>query len=115
MPLNVLRCGKVRIGDGGALFRNTSENDLQEDDNPLEESDNIASIEAEGDTEDDFVSSDHDLDRLFDDVVDDMNFLTGLLSRIYRLFYADQLANEPDTRKDDKTPAASETLKEASE
>ena len=84
---------------------------LQEDDNPLEESDNIASIEAEGDTEDDFVSSDHDLDRLFDDVVDDMNFLTGLLSRIYRLFYADQLANEPDTRKDDKLQRLLKLLK----
>ena len=45
---------------------------------------------------------DHDLNRLFDDVVDDMNFLTGLLSRIYRLFYADELANEPDTQQDDK-------------
>ena len=31
-----------------------------------------------------------------------MNFLTGLLSRIYRRFYADQLASEPDTQKDDK-------------
>ena len=77
---------------------------LQEDDTlgPLEEGNDLASIEAENDTEDDFIPSDHDLGRLFDDVVDDMNRLTGLLSRIYRLFYADELANEPDTEKDNK-------------
>ena len=49
-----------------------------------------------------FIPADHDVDRLFNDVVDDMNFLTGLLSRIYRLFYADELANEPATEQDDK-------------
>ncbi|MDE0556184.1 MAG: helicase-related protein, partial [Candidatus Poribacteria bacterium] len=66
--------------------------------NPSEEEDDLASVEID----DDFIPEDHDVDRLFDDVVDDMNFLTGLLSRIYRLFYHDQLANEPDTEKDDK-------------
>ena len=66
--------------------------------NPSEEDDDPASIEAE----DDFVPEDHDLDRLFDDVLEDMNFLTVLLSKIYRSFYADELANEPDTEKDDK-------------
>ena len=66
--------------------------------NPSEEANDIASVEAE----DDFVPSDHDINTLLDDVVDDMNFLTGILSRIYRLFYADQLASEPDTEKDDK-------------
>ena len=77
---------------------------LQEDDTlgPLDEGNDLASVEAENDTEDDFIPSDHDLDRLFDDVVDDMNLLTVLLSRIYRLFYADELANEPDTEKDNK-------------
>ena len=39
--------------------------------NPSEEEDNLASIE----TEDDFLPDDHDVDRLFDDVVDDMNLL----------------------------------------
>ena len=66
--------------------------------NPLEEENDVASLVTEGD----LIPIDHDVDRLFDDVVDDMNFLTGLLSRIYRLFYADQLAGEPDTAQDDK-------------
>ena len=66
--------------------------------NPLEEGNDLASVE----TEDVFIPKDHDLDRLFGDVVDDMNFLTGLLSRIYRLFYADEVANEPATEQDDK-------------
>ena len=65
---------------------------------PAEEEDDLASVE----TEDEFVLADHDVDMLFDDAVDDMNFLTGLLSRIYRLFYADALANAPDTQQDDK-------------
>ncbi len=82
-----------------------------QDDDPLEEDDNLDSIEVEGGAEDDFVPSDHDLDRLFDDVVDDMNFLTGLLSRIYRSFYADELANEPDTEKDDKLQQLLQLLK----
>ena len=66
--------------------------------NSSEEEDDSAAIE----TEDDFIPSDHDLDTLFDDVLEDMNFLTVLLSKIYRSFYADELANEPDTEKDDK-------------
>ena len=66
--------------------------------NPSEEEDDIASVEIE----EEFIPDDYDLDSLFNDVVDDMNFLTGLLSRIYRRFYADQLASEPDTQKDDK-------------
>ena len=66
--------------------------------NPSEEEDDIASVELE----EEFIPEDHDLDRLFNDVVDDMNFLTGLLSRIYRRFYADQRASEPNTQKDDK-------------
>ena len=76
--------------------------------NPSEEEDDLASIEAE----DDFIPEDHDVDRLFDDVVDDMNFLTALLSRIYRLFYADQLANEPATGQDDKLQQLLKLLKE---
>ena len=75
--------------------------------NPSEEEDDLASIE----TEDAFMPDDHDVDRLFDDVVDDMNFLTGLLSRIYRLFYADQLASEPATQKDDKLQRLLKLLK----
>lgn len=75
---------------------------------PSEEEDDLASIE----TDDDFIPDDHDVDQLFDDVVDDMNFLTALLSRIYRLFYADQLANEPDTAKDDKLQQLLKLLKE---
>ena len=66
--------------------------------NPPEEEDDIASVEIE----EEFIPDDHDLDSLLNDVVDDMNFLTGLLSRIYRRFYADRLASEPDTQKDDK-------------
>ncbi len=66
--------------------------------NSSEEEDDIASVESEAE----FIPEDHDLDPLFNDVVDDMNFLTGLLSRIYRRFYADQLASDPDTQKDDK-------------
>ncbi len=67
-------------------------------DEPSEEEDNIESIE----TDDDFIPEDHHLDNLIADVVDDMNFLTGLLSRIYRSFYADEVGGEPDTKKDDK-------------
>lgn len=66
--------------------------------NPLEEENDIASVE----TEDEFIPGDHDLDNLFGDVVDDMNFLTLLLSKIYRVFYADEVGGEPDTEKDDK-------------
>ena len=66
--------------------------------NPSEEEDDIASVESE----EEFIPENHDWDHLFNDVVDDMNFLTGLLSRIYRRFYSDQLASEPDTQRDDK-------------
>ena len=76
--------------------------------NPSEEEDDLASVE----TDDDFIPEDHDVDRLFDDVVDDMNFLTGLLSRIYRLFYHDQLASEPATAQDDKLQQLLKLLKE---
>ena len=72
-----------------------------------EEEDDIESIEIE----DDFIPADHDLERLFSDVVDDMNFLTGLLSRIYRSFYADEVGGEPDTEKDDKLQQLLELLK----
>ena len=65
---------------------------------PTEEEDDIESIE----TEDEFIPEDHDLNRLFTDVVVDMNFLTLLLSKIYRSFYADEVGGEPDTDKDDK-------------
>ena len=74
---------------------------------PREEEDDIASVE----TEDVFKPEDHNLDNLFNDVVDDMNFLTGLLSRIYRSFYADELGGEPDTQKDDKLQQLLELLK----
>ena len=88
-----------RLQEDGISSQTTSEN-LQRfvATNPAEEEDDLALIETEGD----FIPDDHDVDRLFDDVVDDMNFLTGLLSRIYRLFYADQLASEPATAQDDK-------------
>ena len=76
--------------------------------NPSEEEYDLASVEID----DDFISDDHDVDRLFDDVVDDMNFLTALLSRIYRLFYADQLASEPATEQDDKLQQLLKLLKE---
>lgn len=76
--------------------------------NPSEEDDDPASIEVE----DDFVPEDHDMERLFDDVLDDMNLLTALLSRIYRLFYADQLASEPDTAQDDKLQQLLKLVKE---
>ena len=77
---------------------------LQEDDplDALEEDNDLASIEAASGTDEDFIADDHDVDKLYDDILKDMNFLTGLLSRIYRLFYADQLISEPDTQKDDK-------------
>ncbi len=75
--------------------------------NPSEEDDDLASLE----TEDDFIPAHHNVDSLFDDVVDDMNFLTGLLSRMYRLFYADQLANEPATEQDDKLQQLLKLLK----
>ena len=74
---------------------------------PLEEENDIASVE----TEDTFISENHDLDSLFGDVVDDMNFLTLLLSKIYRSFYADELGGEPDTEKDDKLQQLLELLK----
>ena len=90
---------RERLQDDGILTDTTLETLLDSvASNPSEEEDDLASVE----TDDGFVPEDHDVNRLFDDVVDDMNFLTGLLSRIYRLFYADELANEPDTRQDDK-------------
>ena len=75
--------------------------------NPYEEDNDLASVEDE----DDFIPEDHDLEKLFKAVVDDMNFLTGLLSRIYRLFYSDQLANQPDTAQDDKLQQLLKLLK----
>ncbi|MDE0326137.1 MAG: helicase-related protein [Candidatus Poribacteria bacterium] len=90
---------RERLQEDGILTQNTLETLLNSvASNPSEEEDDLASVE----TYDDFIPEEHDVDRLFDDVVDDMNFLTGLLSRIYRLFYADELANEPDTQQDDK-------------
>ncbi|RKU17332.1 hypothetical protein C6503_11200 [Candidatus Poribacteria bacterium] len=90
---------RERLQEDGILTQNTLETLLNSvASNPSEEEDDIASVE----TNDDFIPADHDVGRLFNDVVDDMNFLTGLLSRIYRLFYADELANEPDTEQDDK-------------
>ena len=98
-----------RLQEHGIVSHSTAGN-LQESiaANPAEEEDDLASIE----TQNDFIPDDHDVDRLFDDVVDDMNFLTGLLSRIYRLFYADELANEPDTQQDDKLQQLLNLLKE---
>ena len=97
-----------RLQEDGILSQHAPEN-LQRAiaSSPAEEEDDPASIE----TEDDFILDDHDVDKLFDDVVDDMNFLTGLLSRIYRLFYADELANEPDTQQDDKLQQLLKLLK----
>ena len=90
---------RERLQADGILTDNTLETLLNSvASNPSEEEDDLASVE----TDDDFIPEDHDVDSLFGDVVDDMNFLTGLLSRIYRLFYADELASEPDTRQDDK-------------
>ena len=98
-----------RLQEHGIVSHSTAGN-LQESiaANPAEEEDDLASIE----TQNDFIPDGHDVDRLFDDVVDDMNFLTGLLSRIYRLFYADELANEPDTQQDDKLQQLLNLLKE---
>ena len=75
--------------------------------NPLEEENDIASVE----TEDEFIPEDHDLEKLFGDVVKDMNFLTLLLSKIYRSFYADEVGGEPDTEKDDKLQQLIKLLK----
>lgn len=100
---------RERLQEDGILTDNTLETLLNSvASNPSEEEDDLASVE----TDDDFIPEDHDLDGLFGDVVDDMNFLTGLLSRIYRLFYADELANEPDTRQDDKLQQLLKLLKE---
>lgn len=97
-----------RLQADGILTDNTLETLLNSvAPNPSEEEDDLASVE----TDDDFIPEDHDVDRLFGDVVDDMNFLTGLLSRIYRLFYADELASEPDTRQDDKLQQLLKLLK----
>ena len=74
---------------------------------PNEEEDDIESIEIE----DDFIPKDHDLERLFRDVVVDMNFLTLLLSKIYRSFYADEVGGEPATEKDDKLQQLIKLLK----
>lgn len=97
-----------RLQADGILTDNTLETLLNSvAPNPSEEEDDLASVE----TDDDFIPEDHDVDSLFGDVVDDMNFLTGLLSRIYRLFYADELASEPDTRQDDKLQQLLKLLK----
>ena len=99
---------RERLQEDGILTQNTLETLLNSvASNPSEEEDDLASVE----TEDDFILDDHDVDLLFNDVVDDMNFLTGLLSRIYRLFYADELANEPDTQQDDKLQQLLKLLK----
>ena len=99
---------RERLQEDGILTQNTLETLLNSvASNPSEEEDDLASVEIG----EDFNPNDHDVDRLFDDVVDDMNFLTGLLSRIYRLFYADELANEPDTRQDDKLQQLLKLLK----
>lgn len=74
---------------------------------PYEEENDLASVEDE----DDFIPEDHDLEKLLKAVVDDMDFLTGLLSRIYRHFYSDQLVNEPDTAQDDKLQQLFKLLK----
>ena len=100
---------RVRLQEDGILTQNTLETLLNSvASNLSEEEDDLASVE----TDDDFVAADHDVDRLFDDVVDDMNFLTVLLSKIYRTFYADELANEPDTKRDDKLQQLLKLLKE---
>ena len=74
-----------------------------------EEEDDIESIEIE----DDFIPADHDLERLFRDVVVDMNFLTLILSKIYKSFYADEVGGEPATAKDDKLQQLIKLLKSA--
>ncbi|MDE0019442.1 MAG: helicase-related protein [Candidatus Poribacteria bacterium] len=90
---------RERLQEDGILTQNPLETLLNSvASNPSEEEDDLASVEDE----DVFIPEDHDLDRLFDDVLEDMNFLTVLLSKIYRSFYADELASEPDTEKDDK-------------
>ena len=90
---------RERLQEDGILTQNTLETLLNSvASNPSEEEDDLASVEDE----DVFIPEDHDMDRLFDDVLEDMNFLTVLLSKIYRSFYADELASEPDTEKDDK-------------
>jgi len=100
---------RERLQEDGILTQNTLETLLNSvASSPSEEEDDLASVE----TDDNFIPENHDLDRLFSDVVDDMNFLTGLLSRIYRLFYADELANEPDTRQDDKLQQLLKLLQE---
>ena len=99
---------RERLQEDGILTQNTLETLLNSvASNLSEEEDDLASVE----TDDDFVAADHDVDRLFDDVVDDMNFLTVLLSKIYRTFYADELANEPDTGQDDKLQQLLKLLK----
>ena len=76
--------------------------------NPDEEENDIVSVG----TIKDFDPSEHNLDNFLDDVVTDMEFLTGLLSGIYRRFYADRFAQEPDAEKDDKLRQLLNLLKE---
>ena len=76
--------------------------------NPDEEENDIVSVG----TLKDFDPSEHNLDNFLDDVVKDMEFLTGLLSGIYCRFYADQFAQEPDAAKDDKLRQLLSLLKE---
>lgn len=76
--------------------------------NPDEEENDIVSVG----TLKDFDPSEHNLDNFLDDVVKDMEFLTGLLSGIYHRFYADQFAQEPDAEKDDKLRQLLSLLKE---
>lgn len=90
------------------IMKRLEENGIRQPE-PSEEEDNIASLE----TEDDFIPEAHDLDSLFDDVVDDMNFLTQLLSKIYSVFYADEVGGEPETEKDDKLQQLLSLLKTA--
>ena len=94
-----------RLQDDGILREQSQADEIPLEDlqrhiisNPFEEENDLASV----DDEDVFVPEDYDIDRLFDDVLEDMNLLTVLLSKIYRSFYADELASEPDTEKDDK-------------
>ena len=51
----------------------------------------------------DFDPSQHDTDRLLNDILDDMNQLTGFLGKIFRRFYVkDQEGKTEDPEKDDK-------------
>ncbi|OQX26805.1 MAG: hypothetical protein BWK80_08475 [Desulfobacteraceae bacterium IS3] len=81
--------------------------ELDEKDTENEEEDEIPEFAK------DFDHDQHDMNRLLDDILEDMNRLTGFLSKIYRRFYfKGQEGVKEDPEKDDKLQKLLQHLRE---